>query len=64
MGKTDKLKDQRLQIILTREEMEKTLALAETNAGDNKSLLIRKLINAAFDNPQLFGLYPPKKKVL
>ena len=61
MNKTEKLKDQRLQIILTNEEVEKIVALAETNTGENKSLLIRRLINMAFAKPQAFELHPPKK---
>ena len=62
MSNTPPLKDQRLQIILTSEEVDKVIALAETNAGDNKSLMIRKMINAIYENPEDHGFYPPKKK--
>lgn len=54
--------DERFQIAMTPEEKEKLEELAAANTGYNKSLLLRKLIELAWESPKKFDLHPPKKK--
>lgn len=53
---------ERLNLVLKREEMIKLVALAKTNAGKNKSLMVRELINLAYLNPSGLGLHPPERQ--
>ena len=51
---------ERTQFNLSPEDNRRIDELAEANAGNNRSLLIRKLVTMAWGNPKLFGLHPPK----
>jgi hypothetical protein len=56
----DRTMSERLQVVMSEDELAKLLELAEANAGSNKSLMIRKLINLAWENHATMGLYTPK----
>ena len=58
------IKSQRVQLILTEEEMQRLEDLAAVNAGDNKSKMIRDLINLAWHNPEGLNLFDPKRVAL
>lgn len=58
------IKSERVQLILTEEEMRKLEELAATNAGENKSKMIRDLINLAWQHPEGLGLFDPKRVAL
>lgn len=57
-------KTERLNLVLTPEEMKKLEELAEANAGENKSLMVRKLISLAWLNPTVLDLNIPKAAAL
>lgn len=58
------IKSERVQLILTEEEMRRLEELAAVNAGENKSKMIRDLINLAWQNPTALGLFDPKRVAL
>lgn len=64
MTEVNVLKEERFQIVLTEEDKVRLKELAEANTGENKSMLIRKLIAQAWTQPKKFGLYPPKDVAL
>lgn len=57
-------KDQRLNLMLTEEEMNRLEELAATNAGKNKSMMVRELINLGWEKYQRLDLNPPKVEAL
>jgi hypothetical protein len=58
------IKSERVQLILTEEEMQRLEELAAVNAGENKSKMIRDLINLAWQNPAGLNLFDPKRVAL
>lgn len=58
------IKSERVQLILTEEEMQRLEELAAVNAGENKSKMIRDLINLAWRNPEGLNLFDPKRVAL
>lgn len=56
--------DQRLQIVLSKEQLEQLELLVEENTPENKSLFVRRLIDAAWENPKKLGLRVPKVDTL
>lgn len=58
------LKNERINLVLTEEEMQRLEELAAVNAGENKSKMIRDLINLAWQNPEGLGLFDPKRVAL
>ena len=60
----DTKKEERLNLKLTKEDMARLRDLAAANAGRNNSLMVRELINLAWDRYQDLGLYPPKEQAL
>lgn len=57
---TEELKTERMNLVLTPEEMDKLQELADANTGKNKSMLVRVLIELAWENPSRFELHLPK----
>jgi len=53
---------ERVQAVMSAEDLEKLALLTKANTGNNKSLLIRQLIRQAYQQPKRFGLHPPKTK--
>jgi hypothetical protein len=53
-------KEARLNLVLTKEEMERLKDLAAANTGNNSSLMVRELINLAWGAYDSLGLHPPK----
>ncbi len=60
----EELKTERLNLILTPEEMNRLQELASKNTGNNKSFMIRLLIDKAWEQPRKFGLHDPKVQAL
>lgn len=58
------LKEKRLQVALTEEDLKRLQELADENTAENKSYLIRRLIGVAWEKPELFGLNLPKAAAL
>lgn len=54
------LKTERVNLVLTPEEMERLRELADANTGKNMSLLMRELLNRAWEKPKSLGLHAPK----
>ena len=52
--------NKRLNLLISDELYQMLRELAEENAGDNESLMVRKLIERAHANPRGVNLYPPK----
>mgnify|MGYP006921357032 CR=1 FL=1 len=61
---TEEKKSERLNLILTPEEMTKLQDLADENTGKNKSFMIRLLIERAWEQPRKFGFHDPKADAL
>lgn len=59
-----KEKNERLQIALTKGEKDRLQELADANTGTNMSLLIRRMLEKAWREPEAFELYPPKEEAL
>ena len=57
---TEELKTERMNLVLTPEEMEKLQELADANTEKNKSMLVRVLIELAWENASRFLLHLPK----
>lgn len=57
-------KSERINLVLSPEEMQRLEELAAANAGENKSKMIRDLINLAWQHPEGLGLYDPKSIAL
>ena len=57
---TEELKTERLNLILTPDEMNKLQELADENTGKNKSFMIRLLIERAWEQPKKLGFRVPK----
>lgn len=57
-------KSERINLVLSPEEMQRLEELAAVNAGENKSKMIRDLINLAWKFPDALGLYDPKAHAL
>lgn len=57
-------KEKRLQVALTEEDLSRLQELANENTAENKSYLIRQLIEMAWENPKRFGLRLPKAAAL
>lgn len=55
------LMTERLFIVMEEGTRDNLSALAAANTGENKSYLIRMLIDAAHNSPEKFGLRPPIK---
>ena len=51
---------ERIQAVMSAEDAEKLVLLTSANTGNNKSLLIRRLIRMAYQQPKRFGLHPPR----
>jgi predicted DNA-binding protein len=60
----DNLKTERVNLVLTPEEMERLQELADANTGKNMSMLLRELLNRAWERPKALGLHPPKAVAL
>jgi hypothetical protein len=56
--------NKRLQIVLSEEQLAQLEILTEENTPENKSLLVRRLIERAWGNPRDFGLRIPKADTL
>jgi len=57
---TEELKTQRLNLILSPAEMQRLGELADANTGKNKSMLVRQLLELAWERPEKFQLHVPK----
>lgn len=51
--------EERLQVVLSADDLQKLEQLAEANTGENKSMMVRRLITLAWRKPQTLGLHPP-----
>lgn len=58
------MKNERINLVLSEEEMKRLEDLAAVNAGENKSKMIRDLINLAWHNPEGLNLFDPKRVAL
>lgn len=54
------LKTERVNLVLTPEEMERLRELADLNTGKNMSMMLRELLNRAWERPRALGLHAPK----
>lgn len=52
--------EERLQVVMSTDDLQKLAELAEANTGENKSMMIRRLIALAWDKHRALGLHPPK----
>lgn len=57
-------KTERVNIVLTPEEMLRLQELANHNTGKNMSLLLRELVNRAWEKPNALGFHAPKENAL
>lgn len=57
-------KDQRVQLVMSEQEVERLRALAEANTGENISMMIRRLVNLAYLMPEALSLHAPKADAL
>jgi hypothetical protein len=55
------LMNERVQAIMSSDDLQRLDLLAQENAGENRSLMLRKLIRLAYENPELLGLHTPKQ---
>lgn len=50
----------RINALVEDQDKQKLKVLADYNAGENESLMLRKLIRLAFTNPKKFGFQLPR----
>lgn len=56
--------DERVQLTISKEQLRRLEILAEENTPENKSLLVRRLIDNAWENPEGANLRIPKRDTL
>lgn len=64
MARPAKSKTERVNIVLTPEEMIRLQELASHNTGGNMSLMLRELVNRTWEKPKALEFHTPKVDAL